>query len=209
MVRGASDKLGMADLLDRSRATRGLGAALSDRAPTRLRRRRRANFGRPPRSVYKPFMTRRKKRRGGQENACVLGRFAQITVLPNTHVPVVVCRSAGIWTRGQSTVLRKDRQPEANRRTPPNGGRDLKQRRTGLFRLCRPSKGRLTEEACLSCRVCGRVFPLQTMAVSLADGASLRRKHGYGAASDPRGVGLGGSPPLKAKSRVVAVAGQR
>ena len=27
----------------------------------------------------------------------------------------------------------KDRQPEANRRTPPNGGRDLKQRRTGLF----------------------------------------------------------------------------
>ena len=26
----------------------------------------------------------------------------------------------------------------ANRRTPPNGGRDLKQRRTGLFRLCRP-----------------------------------------------------------------------
>ena len=27
----------------------------------------------------------------------------------------------------------QDRQPEANRRTPPNGGRDLKQRRTGLF----------------------------------------------------------------------------
>jgi hypothetical protein len=25
--------------------------------------------------------------------------------LPNTHVPVVVCRSAGIWTRGQLTVL--------------------------------------------------------------------------------------------------------
>src|SRR5271154_5843236 len=25
--------------------------------------------------------------------------------LPNTHVPVVVCRSAGIWTRGQSTAL--------------------------------------------------------------------------------------------------------
>ena len=27
--------------------------------------------------------------------------------LPNTHVPVVVCRSAGIWTRGQSTVLER------------------------------------------------------------------------------------------------------
>jgi hypothetical protein len=26
-------------------------------------------------------------------------------ILPNTHVPVVVCRSAGIWTRGQLTVL--------------------------------------------------------------------------------------------------------
>ena len=27
--------------------------------------------------------------------------------LPNTHVPVVVCRSAGIWTRGQSTALER------------------------------------------------------------------------------------------------------
>ena len=27
------------------------------------------------------------------------------SALPNTHVPVVVCRSAGIWTRGQSTAL--------------------------------------------------------------------------------------------------------
>src|SRR6202046_1027880 len=27
--------------------------------------------------------------------------------LPNTHVPVVVCRLAGIWTRGQSTALER------------------------------------------------------------------------------------------------------
>ena len=117
---------------------RSLGAALRDGAPARLRRRPGADFGRPPRQVCNPFITNRKKRRGAQKNACVLRRFAQITESPNTHVPVVVCRSAGIWTRGQSTAPRKDRQPEANRRTPPNGGRDLKQRRTGLFRLCRP-----------------------------------------------------------------------
>src|SRR6201987_3247118 len=36
---------------------------------------------------------------------CARERFAQIVILPNTHVPVVVCRSAGIWTRGQLTAL--------------------------------------------------------------------------------------------------------
>jgi hypothetical protein len=56
-----------------------------------------------------------------------------ISFLPKSHVPVVVCRSAGIRTRGRLTALKKDRQPEANRRTSPNEGRDLKQRRTGLF----------------------------------------------------------------------------
>src|SRR5271154_17208 len=38
------------------------------------------------------------------ETPCAQARFEQIVVLPNTHVPVVVCRSAGIWTRGQSTA---------------------------------------------------------------------------------------------------------
>ena len=75
--------------------------------------------------------------------------------LPKSHVPVVVCRLAGIRTRGRSLVSKKP-AAGANRRTPPNGGRDLKQRRTGLFRLCWPSKGWRTEEACLSCRTCGR-----------------------------------------------------
>ena len=157
-----SDKLCLAALLDltmgEAATRRRCDAVFCDRPPRAVFARRRADSGRTPRLVYEAFMTRRKKRPGGQKNACVLRRFAQITILPNTHVPVVVCRSAGIWTRGQSTVARKDRQPEANRRTPPNGGRDLKQRRTGLFRPCRPSKGRLTEEACLSCRACGRDF---------------------------------------------------
>ena len=39
-----------------------------------------------------------------QETPCAEARFAQIVMLPNTHVPVVVCRSAGIWTRGQLTA---------------------------------------------------------------------------------------------------------
>ena len=39
------------------------------------------------------------------ETPCAEARFVQIVTLPNTHVPVVVCRSAGIWTRGQLTVL--------------------------------------------------------------------------------------------------------
>jgi hypothetical protein len=82
------------------------------------------------------------------------GGNAYFPPCPISHVPVVVCRLAGIRTRGRSLV-RKKPAAGANRRTPPNGGRDLKQRRTGLFRLCRPSKGRRTEEACLSCRACG------------------------------------------------------
>ena len=53
-----------------------------------------------------------------------------------------IARACGRVSRGGDPDKRpvnrqlKDRQPEANRQTPPNGGRDLKQRRTGLFRLC-------------------------------------------------------------------------
>jgi hypothetical protein len=91
------------------------------------------------------------------------------TELPKSHVPVVVCRLVGIRTRGRLTTLQK--KPAAGGE-PANSvsaeDRDLKQRRTGLFRLCRPSKGRLTEEACLSCRACGRdKTPFQTMAVQM------------------------------------------
>ena len=41
------------------------------------------------------------------KNRLRLGAIRPINRLPNTHVPVVVCRSAGIWTRGQSTALER------------------------------------------------------------------------------------------------------
>src|ERR1700728_1616571 len=51
--------------------------------------------------------------------------------------PIRTCLWSCVGRRGSgqeaSQPPSKDRQPEANRRTPPNGGRDLKQRRTGLF----------------------------------------------------------------------------
>jgi hypothetical protein len=75
-----------------------------------------------------------------EKKSCKVCRFAYVSACPISHVPVVVCRLAGIRTRGRLTA-RKTRQPEANRRTPPNGGRDLKQRRTGLFRLCQIQPG--------------------------------------------------------------------
>ena len=73
------------------------------------------------------------------KNTCVGGRNPYVAPCPISHVPVVVCRLAGIRTRGRSLVSKKP-AAGANRRTPPNGGRDLKQRRTGLFRLCWPPK---------------------------------------------------------------------
>ena len=77
---------------------------------------------------------------------------------PISHVPVAVCRSVGIRTRGRtaawseiaktsclrSSVAPKplDRQPEAKPAHPAlNGGRGLKQRRSGLFWSRWPSKG--------------------------------------------------------------------
>src|ERR1700733_296705 len=41
------------------------------------------------------------------KNRLRLGTIRPNNRLPNTHVPVVVCRSAGIWTRGQSTALER------------------------------------------------------------------------------------------------------
>src|SRR5262249_59137481 len=69
---------------------------------------------------------------------------------PNSHVPVAVCRSVGIRTRGRTAAWgrvslprHRDRQPEAKPAHPAlNGGRGLKQRRSGLFWSRRLSKGR-------------------------------------------------------------------
>ena len=53
----------------------------------------------------------------------------------------------------------------ANRRTPPNGGRDLKQRRTGLFRLCQISKTGVPKRLVfLAGRADGDPIPFQTKA---------------------------------------------
>ena len=126
------------------------------------------------RAVHDSFATMAKKSPGGEKTACIRRRFAQIT-----NRPIRTCLWSCVGRRGSgqeaSQPPSKDRQPEANRRTPPNGGRDLKQRRTGLFwspsALQRPA----TEEACLSCRACGWAFPFQTMAVNSPRVSCLRR----------------------------------
>ena len=76
--------------------------------------------------------------------------------MPKSHVPVVVCRSAGIRTRGRSTAQERS-AAGGEPAYPAKRGTRLK---ATTDRACLvsvgPSKGRLTEEACLSCRACGR-----------------------------------------------------
>src|SRR5580692_949122 len=102
---------------------------------------------------------------------------------PISHVPVVVCRLAGIRTRGRLTAG-KDRQPEANRRTPPNGGRDLKQRRTGLFWSLLALQRSAPKEACLSCRACGRDISSSKRWLRSLEAAQPRARLGHGVAAD-------------------------
>src|SRR4029077_4589529 len=78
----------------------------------------------------------------------------------------------------------KARQPEANRRTPPNGGRDLKQRRTGLFWSLLALQRSAPKEACLSCRACGRdIFSSKRWLCSL-EAAQPQARLGHGVAAD-------------------------
>ena len=58
------------------------------------RTRRLAKVQRPSREIV-GFGTKKLLRQGA---------IRPNSALPNTHVPVVVCRSAGIWTRGQLTA---------------------------------------------------------------------------------------------------------
>ena len=87
--------------------------------------------------------------------------------LNSMYVLAQIARACGRVSVGGTP----DKRPEKRLRIKPAAGgepansvctedRDLKQRRTGLFRLCRPSKGRLTEEASLSCRACGTGLPI-------------------------------------------------
>src|SRR5208282_580660 len=92
-----------------------------------------------------------------QETSCAEARFEQIITCP-----IRTCLWSCVGRRGSgqeaSQPPLEDRQPEANRRTPPNGGRGLKQRRTGLFWSLSALQRSAPKEACLSCRACGRDF---------------------------------------------------
>ncbi len=94
---------------------------------------------------------------------------------PYSHVPVVACWSVDLRTRGRKNASRRGSgallQPPMNGpaaggepAAPPEAG-DAAQSNdgAGFFGLCRvPSPA--TEEACPSCRACGRGSPFQTMA---------------------------------------------
>lgn len=92
---------------------------------------------------------------GIEKTPCARARFAQIKTRP-----IRTCLWSCVGRRGSGQEASQppldDRQPEANRRTPPNGGRDLKQRRTGLFWSLPALQRSAPKEACLSCRACGR-----------------------------------------------------
>ena len=85
--------------------------------------------------------------------------------LPNTHVPVVVCRSAGIWTRGQLTVRGR---PAAGGEpaNPAQRGTRLEATTDRAFLVSVGPPKPAIKEACLSCRACGREFSVQTMALA-------------------------------------------
>src|SRR5271155_4099213 len=85
-------------------------------------------------------------------NRLRLGTIRPNNILPNTHVPVVVCRSAGIWTRGQSTA----------------------HERPGFFGLRQPSKGWQPKRLVYLAGRAEGIPPFQTMALIPVDGASLR-----------------------------------
>ena len=73
---------------------------------------------------------------------------------PNTHVPVVVCRSAGIRTRGRLTAKRK---PAAGGKpaNPAHRGTRLEATTDWAFSFLPTVRVGAIEEAGLSCRVCG------------------------------------------------------
>lgn len=127
--------------------------------------------------------------------------------MPKSHVPVVVCRSAANRTRGRGSVEIKPAAGGEPANSVSAEDRDLKQRRTGLFRLCWPSKGQLTEEASLSCRACGKGSPFSNRWLrnrsSRVYPCDLRRT-AYGASPDRRreSAALLDCRPVKHASRL-------
>ena len=78
----------------------------------------------------------------------------------------------------------EDRQPEANRRTPPNGGRDLKQRRTGLFWSLSALQSRRSKRLVFLAGRADGSFPSKRWLWPLDSAYGLGQIDGYGAAAD-------------------------
>src|SRR5271165_1285273 len=101
--------------------------------------------------------------------------------LPNTHVPVVACRSAGIWTRGQLTAHGR---PAAGGEpaNPAQRGTRLEATTDRAF-LVSAGPPKVGDQRGLSILPGVRTgfFLVQTMALN-AGAKFARARHGYGAA---------------------------
>ena len=110
--------------------------------------------------------------RAGKFASCIFGPDCVSVLSPNSHVPVAACRSVGIRTRGRTAAGVEGPTPR-----PAVGGDRLTLVLHEWTRLeatteraflvsSRPSKGRVTEEACPSCRACGRGFLIRYVGYS-------------------------------------------
>ena len=119
----------------------------------------------------------------GPRNRLRFGAIRPNKRSPNTHVPVVACRSAGIWTRGQSTAPGR---PAAGGEPaiPAQRGTRLEATTDRAFLVSAGPPRSAIKEACLSCRACGRDFPRPNDGPERRSGNSARARHGYGAAAD-------------------------
>src|ERR1700733_10532510 len=120
------------------------------------------------------------------KNRLRLGTIRPNNRLPNTHVPVVVCRSAGIWTRGQSTALGR---PAAGGKPahPAQRGTRLEATTDRAFLVSAdpPKVGLPKRLVYLAGRAEGK-SPFQTMALNPKSASGIL---GHGAASGPRRAG--------------------
>jgi hypothetical protein len=125
--------------------------------------------------VTSPASARGVLNRQGPKRLASRGECPYRPACPISHVPVVACWSVDLRTRGRKNASRRGSRATApppmngpaaggEPAAPPEAG-DAAQSNdgAGFFGLCRvPSPA--TEEACPSCRACGRGFPFQTMA---------------------------------------------
>jgi hypothetical protein len=127
-----------------------------------------------------------------EKTSCAPERFEQIVVLPNTHVPVVVCRSAGIWTRGQSTARGR---PAAGGEpaNPAKRGTRLEATTDRAFLVSAgPPKVGAQRGLSILPGVRTGFFLVQTMALIAEACNRADVRHGYGAAADCSRASAGG-----------------